>query len=196
MKTYKRSNTGKGTTWTDPRVLMNHRVLDECVNADLCSDMFIASDVGRICSFWSHVTEIKTHLPILNAEDIYTWDWYWLHITGMLKLNPSCGSYTEGAAGDTGIHTQLLDCRKRLKREFQGPTEDAGLSTTFLSYCWSSLLLTAWEGAQEKRQVWLGLRSAGAASVAPWNINTTSSMLSSRTHFRNNSLQGIPFLTV
>lgn len=107
MKTYKRSNTGKGTTWTGPRVLMHHRVLDECVNAVLGSDKFIASDVGRICSFWSHVTEIKTYLPILDAEDIYTWDWYRLHISSMLKLNPSCGSYTEGAAGDTGIHTQL-----------------------------------------------------------------------------------------
>lgn len=162
---------------------MNHRVLDECVNAVLGSDKFIASDVARICSFWSHVMRSSfyvasdlmsfwSHLPILDAENVCTWTGTDCIFTDTFKLNPSCGSHTEGAAGDTWIHRQFwLGLQEKavqlLKREFQAPTEDAGLSTTFLSSSWSSWLLTDWDEAQEKRQVWHVLRSAGTVSVVP-----------------------------
>lgn len=66
-KSYKRNNTGKLTTLTDG-------VTDECVNAVSDSEEFIPSDVVRICSFRTNVADINIYLPILDAEDICTWD--------------------------------------------------------------------------------------------------------------------------
>ena len=67
-KSYKRNNTGKPTTLTDG-------VIDECADAVFDSDEFISSDVVRICNFRTTVAEMDTYLPILDADDICTWDW-------------------------------------------------------------------------------------------------------------------------
>lgn len=67
-KSYKRNNTGKLSTWPAG-------VRDEGASAGLDTNEFISSGVVRICNFRMNVAEINTYLPILDVEDISTWDW-------------------------------------------------------------------------------------------------------------------------